>query len=356
MKNGCSGDTLECLLPVSILSNKFFVVADTGASNSIIAYRTVTKLKLKSLIRPSKKAFITAGGKLSFPVGEIDVPVSIGGTVVQVSCMIVGKASFSMLLGLEVMKPLGAILDLGKDTFTFRDKSSGDQICVPLSCEKGTKTLDNVRFASQHKVFMMKPLPEGSGPLQGQTFFPELDHLDKAAQDIVDSFRTDSGEKLTNKAKVRQKMNETVVKKEKRFPKDANINPDLTLQQRHMVIDILLECKDAFVAKTDILPCTDRVQHSIDTGDSLPIYTAPYRCSPAEEEIVQKEVDGMLKMGIIRESRSPWGSSPVLVTKKTGEWRLCIDYRPINRITKREAYPMPLVEDMLNAAGQSKWF
>lgn len=167
LKNGCSGDTLECLLPVSILSNKFFVVADTGASNSIIAYRTV----------------------------------SIGGTVVQVSCMIVGKASFSMLLGLEVMKPLGAILD---------------RKVVDL-CKARPFSLSWTILTRQHRILWIR-----------------------------------SGRIL-----------------------------ERSLQQRHMVIDILLECKDAFVAKTDILPCTDRVQHSIDTGDSLPIYTAPYRCSPA---------------------------------------------------------------------------
>lgn len=98
-KDGKQGDTLECLLPVTMLSKQFQIVVDTCASNSIIAYRTVRKLKLKNLIKPSKKAFITASGELSFLVSEIDVPVNIGGTVVQVSCMIVSKACFTMLLG-----------------------------------------------------------------------------------------------------------------------------------------------------------------------------------------------------------------------------------------------------------------
>lgn len=61
-------------------------------------------------------------------------------------------------------------------------------------------------------------------------------------------------------------------------------------------------------------------------------------------------------MGVIRESRSPWGASAVLVTKKTGDWRLCVDYRALNKVTKKESYPIPLIEDMLNAVGQSSWF
>lgn len=191
---------------------------------------------------------------------------------------------------LEIMKPLGSVLDLGHDTFTFVDKGSGMNVSAPLQCGRGVKTLDDIRFAAAPKVFMMKPLPEGSGPLQRQTLFPELDHLDPTEQDIVDSFKLASGEKLTNKAKIRQRLNEKTTKKDK-FSEDASFNPDLTSEQRQKVMDILLECKDAFVAKTDVLPCTDRVQHSVDTGEAAPIYTAPYRCSPAEESIIQKEVD-----------------------------------------------------------------
>lgn len=65
----------------------------------------------------------------------------------------------------------------------------------------------------------------------------------------------------------------------------------------------------------------------------------------------------MLELGIIRESRSHWGASAVLLTKKTGYWRLfCIHYRALNRVTKKESYPIPLVDDMLNAVGQFTWF
>lgn len=111
-----------------------------------------------------------------------------------------------------------------------------------------------------------------------------------------------------------------------------------------------------FILDSSILPCTDLEEHRIDTGDAPPIYIPPYRCSQAEEEVIQKEADEMLALGIIRESRSPWGASAVLVTKKTGDWRLCVDYRALNRVTKKESYPIPLIDDMLNAVGRSSWF
>lgn len=99
------------------------MVVDTGASHSIISFNTLCKLKLKSLMRPSKKAFITTGGELTFPVGEIAaLPLTIGEVTVKVNCMVVSKACFSVLLGLDVMKPMGAVVDLYHDSFACFDQ------------------------------------------------------------------------------------------------------------------------------------------------------------------------------------------------------------------------------------------
>ena len=59
--------------------------------------------------------------------------------------------------------------------------------------------------------------------------------------------------------------------------------------------------------------------------------------------------------GIIEESDSPWGSPIVVVRKKDNSLRICIDYRQLNKVTRVDAYPMPLIEDLLNAVGQSQY-
>lgn len=161
---------------------------------------------------------------------------------------------------------------------------------------------------------------------------------------------------MSNRLKTRLQLKAKKVKKERPFPEGAEINPELTKEQRQRVLDILVRFKDAFIPELAVLPCTDLEEHRIDTGDASLIYIPSYRCSRAKEEVIQKEVDEMLALGIIRESRSPWGASAVLVTKKTGDWRLCVDYRALNRITKKESYPIPLIDDMLNAVGRSSWF
>lgn len=64
----------------------------------------------------------------------------------------------------------------------------------------------------------------------------------------------------------------------------------------------------------------------------------------------------MLDNGLIRLSESPWTSPVVLVKKKNGKPRFCIDYRKLNNITKKDAYPLPRIDEMLDTLAGSKWF
>ena len=64
----------------------------------------------------------------------------------------------------------------------------------------------------------------------------------------------------------------------------------------------------------------------------------------------------MLEQGIISPSSSPWASPTVLVTKKDGKTRFCVDFRELNKRTKKDAYPLPRVEDCLDNLGGAKWF
>lgn len=274
-----------------------------------------------------------------------------------INCMVVSKACFTVLLGLDMMKPLGAIIDLQQDMFTFTDHKTHQWVKVALQCGRVVKTLSDVKMVAQvHEVRMLKPIPAMQGPMTGQTFFPGLDVLSPTAETTLQEHRVTPSMKMSNRLKTRPLLKEKKVKKEKSFPEGAEINPELTAEQRQRVLDILVQFRDVFIPDTTTLPCTDLEEHYIDTGTDAPIYIPPYRCSKAEEEVIQREVDEMLALGIIRESRSPWVASAVLVTKKTGEWRLCMDYQALNRVTKKESYPIPLIDDMLNAVGRSFWF
>ena len=73
-------------------------------------------------------------------------------------------------------------------------------------------------------------------------------------------------------------------------------------------------------------------------------------------EKIAEMIDNMAEQGIIRPSRSPWASPVVLVPKKDGTHRFCIDYRRLNGITKKDVYPLPRVDDILDTLGDAKYF
>ena len=79
------------------------------------------------------------------------------------------------------------------------------------------------------------------------------------------------------------------------------------------------------------------VKMSIDTGDHPPIKQRPYKIPFSQRPQVNKALDDMLEAGIIRPSQSPWSSSLVIIPKKDGTKRMCVDYRKLNNITRKSS-------------------
>ena len=98
-----------------------------------------------------------------------------------------------------------------------------------------------------------------------------------------------------------------------------------------------------------------RTVHKIVTDGSGPIRQRPYRIPPALKKDLCDELQTMLKDGLIEESSSEWSSPIVVVKKKDGSNRICVDYRKLNAITKFDAYPMPRIDEMLDAIGNAKY-
>lgn len=97
-------------------------------------------------------------------------------------------------------------------------------------------------------------------------------------------------------------------------------------------------------------------EHTINTGDAAPVFLPRRRYSKAEEEIIWTEVEKLLKAGVIEPCAGPWGAAVVLVKKKDGSWRFCTDYRMLNKVTRRDVYPLPRVDEALDALGTASYF
>jgi transposase InsO family protein len=103
-------------------------------------------------------------------------------------------------------------------------------------------------------------------------------------------------------------------------------------------------------------PPPERVlKHSIDTGDASPINLNAYPLSTLQLQEQAKQVTELLNKGLIRESASPWGFPVVFVRKTDQTWRMCIDYRALNAVTKKNGYPLPRIQDCLDQLSHARY-
>ena len=101
---------------------------------------------------------------------------------------------------------------------------------------------------------------------------------------------------------------------------------------------------------------TSVMEMEIDTGQHAPIRHLPRRMAPHQREEVASHVQQLLQQGVIEPSSSPWSSPVVLARKQDGSTRMCIDFRRLNAATRRDAFPLPRVDDTLDALGGAKFF
>ena len=126
--------------------------------------------------------------------------------------------------------------------------------------------------------------------------------------------------------------------------------------QREEVAALLTEFADVFAASDDDLGKTGIVKHRIDTGGAKPIRQPARRLPIHQRKEAEAEVQKMLEREVIEQSSSPWASPIVLVKKKDGSTRFCVDYRRLNDVTIKDSYPLPRIDDSLDALAGSEWF
>ena len=105
------------------------------------------------------------------------------------------------------------------------------------------------------------------------------------------------------------------------------------------------------------LPPEREVEFTIDVPPGIaPVSIAPYRMAPTELKELKTQVQKLLDKGFIRPSISPWGAPVLFVKKKDGSLRLCINYRQLNKVTIKNKYPLPRIDDLFDQLKGAKFF
>ena len=133
-------------------------------------------------------------------------------------------------------------------------------------------------------------------------------------------------------------------------------NFDGTTAQRRQLMELLKRHKGVFSKGDDDLGFCDIVRHQIKTTDENPINQAYRSIPPRHYEEVKQHLHKLLNAGVIKESYSPYAAPIVLVRKKDGSLRLCVDYRRLNARTVRDAYPLPRLLESFDSLGGAQYF
>ncbi|CAH2109089.1 unnamed protein product [Euphydryas editha] len=143
-----------------------------------------------------------------------------------------------------------------------------------------------------------------------------------------------------------KKFNESLIQIGETVPKEAKTK----------LIEVLRRHEHCFAHSLTDLVCTNAEEMNIELSSQRPVVYRPYRLSSHEREKVREMIDEMLEAGIIRESTSNYASPIILVRKKDGGIRLCVDYRLLNSLTLKERYPIPIIEDEVARLSGQAWF
>ncbi|KAG1930770.1 thy-1 membrane glycoprotein [Pimephales promelas] len=126
--------------------------------------------------------------------------------------------------------------------------------------------------------------------------------------------------------------------------------------QMQAIEEVLHRNLSVFSKGDNDLGRTHLALHKIDTGSAPPVKVPPRRVPLHLQQEVVEQIKQMQENGIIRPSCSPWAAPVVLVKKKDGSLRFCVDYRKLNDVTRKDAYPLPRIDDALDSLTNACWF
>ena len=122
-------------------------------------------------------------------------------------------------------------------------------------------------------------------------------------------------------------------------------------------VEVVRDYADVFPDELPGLPPPRQIEFHIDlVPGAAPIAKAPYRLAPSEMKEIMTQLQELLEKGFIRPSSSPWGAPVLFVKKKDGSMRMCIDYRELNKVTVKNKYPLPRIDDLFDQLQGANFF
>lgn len=300
-----SSDTANCIKLKTRVKNKvMLILIDSGSSHSFISKQFVELAKLPTVPMTARKVKLANGDSIVTDRMVHHLQWFCQGSTLTTDMVVLDMHPYDAILGFDWL-----------------------QAHSPMHCDWENKTLQFLEAGRQVK-------------LQG-------------LQDTPIQLSSISATKVYNSAKGNDVWAFVLVD----YVPDNPTQPTKRVQQVYPPVQHLLAVyKDVFT-DPQTLPPQRAYDHAIPLlPEAIPINSKPYHYSPQHKSEIERQVQELLQAGLIAHSHSPFASPVLLVKKKDGSWRFCVDYRKLNDITIKNRFPMPIIEEILDELAGSKFF
>ena len=380
---------------VEICDRRTQALIDSGAGVSCIQSSMLQKFKQNFQLNPSKiSRIIGVGGERHQVSGQVELSLKIGSATFSQNFIVLEHLHHPIILGIDFMKTYGANIDFHRKVLTLCDKTvsvslisdskfgyarntkaveisahSESVIPVKISGDLYNKTIllepsQNLKNLNLSGARCLITLNQRKGvmrlvnPTSNSVFLPSNRII--ATVNLIESETFQLGN--SNDSNVAENVSSAFAAPSKKGnnskKKTINFNLDncaINSTEKQILGRFLNKNKDLFATELSEIGKTDKLTHKIETfPGAKPVHMRFYRQDPIKKAEIEKQTNEMLDANLIKRSTSEWNSPVVLVKKKDGSWRFAVDYRKLNQVTIPISHPLPRVEDVFDAIGESK--
>ena len=357
---------------------------DTGAGVSLLQEELWKKVEEPKLEPWSEQRLVSVDGSPIHVLGSTKFEISFAGKNFSQEMVVARSLTTGAILGLDFLQNNRAIIDLEKQQLSFNGSEKiislgGSSQVKGLVCATETITIPpcselevmaRVQEAPDGDVWILEEPEKGHPPatvaraLVARSKFVPVRLLNTRTESVTVYRQQQLGvlesvefPSETTVASIENKDSEVPeAKQQMLWSMIENSCTDLSKEQADQLYQLLLLYSDVFAGSDEKVGRSNKIQHNIDTGTAPAIKQATRRLPFAKRQEVHQLLIDMQRKDVIEPSNSPWASPIVLVQKKDGSTRFCVDYRKLNSVTRKDAYPLPRIDDTLSTLAGSQWF
>ena len=351
-------------MPARVLGLDLQALFDTGADCSVISTRVWQSIpeEQRPVLEPFNRTLRSVGNHPVDAEGGTTLQMELDGRPLE-HYMVVANVTDDLVVGVDLLAPLELKWNWAKgevewpqEGILLGDPGSGDVSQPRVSVSDGSSEKDELDLTEY------EPLE-----LQDMEVLPYIprgmdDRLSRRCRSLVhkeelECATTDVAETMCLVRAV-QNGNTEVDDKPSPVPEHLaqlyhNSRENLTTDQQGDLANLLQQYQDIFSQSDTDIGRTKLEIHRIPTGDATPIRLPPRRAPMHLRSDIQEQILKMKEQGIVEDCTSSWAFPLVIVKKKDGSNRICVDYRALNQVTVKDGHPLPRLDDSLDALAQA---